>query len=840
MLPFAAALLSANGRILQANDAFCLMLGYDAGALAIMALDDLLLGEDRPEANEILEKLDVPGAQTQRSRLWFMHGDGHRRPLLAGFSTTPGPHPARYILQLIEIEEFSRGIEALQARESRWNHALVSSNQGVWDHDFRNGTLYYSDKWRTLRGYAPNEKIDAALDDWIDKVHPDDRDFVQLAIERQNQGDPEYAIFEYRERHKDGHWIWIECRGACVERFPDGKPARVIGTDTDISERKAAEELLAQVSRRLTLALDTSQIGVYEVDLETQITKWDHRLRAIYGLDDEPSTLPEEIWEKMVHPDDIERVQAEITAHLENMETFAYEYRIVRRDGSIRHIRARTAAFIDANGKKKLVGANWDVTADIALRLELERAKSLAEARNVELEAAKARIEHNALHDYLTGLPNRRYLDERLEQLADECAQDGTGLALLHIDLDRFKQINDTLGHQAGDVMLKHAAATLLGTIRKNDFVARIGGDEFVVVSHLRTATDNIARLADRIIAELCKPVKCEGQVSRVGASIGIALASGADIDGKQLLLNADIALYRAKSRGRNRHEFFSLDTQNHIIHTKRISDEILHGLEHGEFAPVYQLQFCARTLDVAGVETLARWKHPRRGILTPDTFLSVAEDLDVVDTIDGLILNQALEDLERWNAHGVAIPRISVNVSSHRLYDPGLIRKLASIDCRPGTLSFELLESTFLDDCDDIVMANLNYIRGRGINIEIDDFGTGHASIVSLLQIAPHTLKIDRELVRDIPQSREQRKLVGAIIEMGKSLDITVVAEGVETADHIRILRELGCDVLQGYALARPMPFESIAGFVAEQRWRQFQSPARTLQHTLQKMARE
>ncbi|MDI7863309.1 EAL domain-containing protein [Rhizobiaceae bacterium n13] len=829
------AMVSMDDHMVLANSAFRRTLGYGE-AVEFPPFDKLIDPDHLLEAASLLKSVREGHEEARRIRLRLTRADGHPLPVLAGIALADEELGPGYIVQIIEIAEFSKAIEDLQARESRWNHALVGSSLGVWDHNFRQGHLYYSDQWRAIRGADPGEEIDATFDVWIQKVHPDDRDHVQEAIARQNAGDPEYAAFEYRERHKDGHWIWIECRGACVERNADGTPARVIGTDTDITERKAAEEMLADVSRRLELALEISQIGVFEVDLESNVVEWDERLRAIYGMAGAERIRPSGLWESMLHPDDAQEVQSRIKDHLDRGSGFTNEYRIIRPDGSVRHIRARAAPFTDATGRPKLIGANWDVTSDIALQLELERSKTLAEARNRELEVAKARIEHNALHDYLTGLPNRRYLDEVLEKRAQECMREGYGLALLHIDLDRFKQINDTLGHKAGDTMLKHAAKTLLTNIRKDDFVARIGGDEFVLVSRLETPQDNIARLADRIIAELCKPVKYEGHLSRIGASIGIASAFGA-IDGKELLLNADIALYRAKSSGRNRHEFFSRDTQNQIINTKRVSDEILHGLEQDEFAPVYQLQFCARTMEIAGVETLARWIHPTRGVLTPDTFLSIAEDLDVVDTIDGIILKKALHDFDRWASAGVEIPRISVNVSSRRLYDPALIQKINALDFKPGMLSFELLESIFLDDRDDLVMANLEHLRGRGINIEIDDFGTGHASIVSLLQIAPQTLKIDRELVRDIPQSAEKRKLVSAIIEMGKSLDIKVVAEGVETVDHIRILREIGCDILQGYALARPMPFDKIAGFVRSGSWRQLESPAHELQQSLKKI---
>ncbi|SEH88368.1 PAS domain S-box-containing protein/diguanylate cyclase (GGDEF) domain-containing protein [Rhizobium tibeticum] len=726
----------------------------------------------------------------------------------------------------------------LSERESRWNYALVGSGLGVWDHNLRLGKRYYSDTWKIMRGMAPDEDADGDYDTWIELIHPDDRDFVVKAIERQNAGDPDYQIFEYRERHRDGHWIWIECRGACVEWDENGAPARLVGTDNDITARKEAEERLAHLSRRLDLALDISDIGVFEADIENGTVDWDDRLLAIYGITNTSPVSTGNAWEASLHPDDRDRVLATINESVANNTDFQHEFRIIRQDGIERVIRAKAAFFLDSDGRRKLIGANWDVTAEVRLNTELQRAKDLAEARNRELESAKENIEHLALHDYLTGLPNRRYLDRMLDEHSAECRRTGLTLAILHIDLDRFKQINDTLGHRAGDAMLKHAAQVLTGSVRSTDFVARIGGDEFVVICTLDVTPKKISNLAERIIRELCKPIRYEGHDCRFGASIGIATESGPALDAKQLLLNADIALYRAKSGGRNRHEFFSTDERHRIIASKRLADEILLGLERGEFVPLYQLQFHARTLDVAGVETLARWQHREHGLLAPDRFLTIAEDLDVVSTIDGLILEQALADRRRWEDEGLLIPKIAVNVSSRRLGDPNLAKKLRGLKIEPRTISFELLESISLDDCDDAVIANLRHLRRLGIDIEIDDFGTGHASIVSLLKLSPKTLKIDRELIRMLPHSAEQRKLVRSIIDIGRSLNILVTAEGVETMDHVRILCDLGCDMLQGYALARPMPALQIPPFVRAASWRGVEGLARGLQHDLRKSA--
>ena len=281
----------------------------------------------------------------------------------------------------------------------------------------------------------------------------------------------------------------------------------------------------------------------------------------------------------------------------------------------------------------------------------LSSAKATAEARNVELVLATARIEHTSLHDALTALPNRRYLDKFLSERA--ASDDGSGgIALLHIDLDRFKQINDTLGHAAGDAMLVHVAKVLRDNVRDDDFVARIGGDEFVVVSALRNGRRDLTRLANRIIEQMRQPVPYMGHECRCGVSVGIAFQRG-KVDDKRLLIDADIALYRAKRRGRNRYEFFTEALQAEITSSKQMADEILTGIERGQFVAWYQPQFDAHTMQISGVEALARWEHPTRGVVPPDLFLPIAEDLNVVATIDRMILEQTLGWMRSWRDQG-------------------------------------------------------------------------------------------------------------------------------------------------------------------------------------------
>ncbi|TIP98073.1 MAG: EAL domain-containing protein [Mesorhizobium sp.] len=587
-----------------------------------------------------------------------------------------------------------------------------------------------------------------------------------------------------------------------------------------IGERQRNYAELSRLSRRLELALEASAIGVWEHDLATNELTWDDRVNEIYG---KPTGEGRGYldWAGAIHPDDLAAAHADFDSALAGGGPYLSEYRIIRPDGEIRHVRSKAIIYRGANDTPKMIGAEWDVTADVLLNKDLVRAKQLSESKNAELESAKARIEHIALHDSLTGLPNRRYLDQVLEDYAADARRAGLYAALLHIDLDRFKHINDTLGHAAGDAMLVHASTVLRSKVDGEGFVARIGGDEFIVLCVVDDDIEQLALLADRVISQMREPVYYQGHRCRFGVSVGIAVDNGKDVEAKHLLVNADIALYRAKSRGRNRYEFFTEAMQSEIVDTKRIADEILGGLERNEFIPFYQPQFDAKTLEIVGVEALARWRHPEKGILAPDVFLRIAEELNVVSIIDRNILEQSLLDLEGWTAANLHIPRVSVNVSARRLQDEELIKSLRELNIKKGAVAFELVESIFLDENDDFVTWNLEQIKDLGIDVEIDDFGTGYASIVSLLKLQPRRLKIDRQLVIPIVKSPQRRQVVSSIIEIGKSLGIEVVAEGVETMEHAQTLKTLGCDILQGYAFGHALDADGLKAFVRSRRLR-------------------
>ncbi len=446
----------------------------------------------------------------------------------------------------------------------------------------------------------------------------------------------------------------------------------------------------------------------------------------------------------------------------------------------------------------------------------LTQANHLVEARNAQLESARVDLEHLAMHDALTGLPNRRYLDAMLADCANVPKAGNSRIALLHIDLDRFKQINDTLGHAAGDAVLVHVSRILKDTAGPDDFIARIGGDEFIVLNRMpQTDPLEVAAQANRFIEQIRQPIPYGNHLCRTGASVGIAMELTQGMDPKQLLVNSDIALYRAKDKGKNRCEFFSDELQQRVILTKRLADDILRGIEQSEFIAYFQPKVDAKTRQIVGMEALVRWKHPVHGVLAPSAFLQVAEELNVVTVIDRLVFDQALTQFNRWIEQGLGIPSVSVNVSMRRLNDHELLNSLAGVPIQPGTVSFELLESIFLDDTDEVMSLNIEHLKGLGIDIDIDDFGTGHASIAGLLKLKPKRLKIDRQFVLPIAESAEKRRLISSIIDMAKALDIEVVAEGVETLAQAQILEDLGCDILQGYVFSLPLPAQDVEPFV-------------------------
>lgn len=447
----------------------------------------------------------------------------------------------------------------------------------------------------------------------------------------------------------------------------------------------------------------------------------------------------------------------------------------------------------------------------------LKAAQAEAEATVQELRAANTEIEKIALHDDLTGLPNRQHLQRFFSENKIYPKAGCDTWAILHIGLDRLRQINDTIGYAAGDFVLKHVAEILQSLCRPVDFCARIGGDEFMLIlaDGTREKAQNLVRDINLAISD---PVAFRNHACRISLSVGITITPATRADITMILPEADLALTRAKQIGPAQVAVFDDTMRAEMIAISKMADDIIRSVEEKRFYPVYQPQFSADDLSVVGIETLCRWDHPDGGNLAPGSFLSVAETLSLSKAIDRIIFEKVQKDMEQLAEQALLPPRVSLNLGQDRLLDRQLIDDLKALRQHGLTVVVELLETLSLDTPSDAVLFAIEALKEGGIEIEIDDFGSCRASIVSLISVAPNAMKIDRQIVGPGPESENYRRLIKAAVDIGRALEISVTAEGVETEAHISMARSLGCDVLQGFALARPMSINDLSDFLSGQ----------------------
>lgn len=438
------------------------------------------------------------------------------------------------------------------------------------------------------------------------------------------------------------------------------------------------------------------------------------------------------------------------------------------------------------------------------------------------LTTAKLRIEHLALHDQLTGLPNRRALQDRLSTLLLRASEELKTIVVLHVDLDRFKQINDLLGHAAGDQILRHAAEAMKVKVGRDNLAARIGGDEFVIVLSDVSSDETAAKVAKEVINAVSQPLEILGELVSVGASIGIANSSCESSDGERLLGNADMALYIAKAAGRGRYAFYSESTRAQFESDMSVLRDLRAGLERSEIGAFFQPQLDTTTDEVIGFEALARWKHPSQGLLGPNSFIDIAFSNGLGDRITGAIVRSAIDALLHWRARGLHAPCVSVNFSAGQLRDGGLVEDLDDLlleaGLEPRDLVIEVLESVLLGDAADPALTTIAHLKRRGYRVELDDFGTGHASVSNLCKFKVDGVKLDRVFVSGIDNDPEQQVIARTLIELCQNLTISCLAEGVETAPEMTCLQTMGCTRFQGYRIAEPMPRDDVTRWLTSQ----------------------
>ncbi len=430
----------------------------------------------------------------------------------------------------------------------------------------------------------------------------------------------------------------------------------------------------------------------------------------------------------------------------------------------------------------------------------------------------EACIEYQAYHDALTALPNRRLFHDRLERALAQVERNGESLAVLFLDLDRFKNINDSLGHDIGDQLLQEVAQRLKETVRHEDTVARLGGDEFTVLLSRVTQRKEVEQVVRKLITAFRQPFKIEGHTLHISSSIGIALFPCDGETPEQLMKNADSAMYRAKEKGRNNACFYSQNMNARSENRLTLENDLHEALKRGELTPFYQLQREADSGAVSGFEVLLRWTHPERGLVMPSEFIALAEESGLIVPIGEWVLEQACQQAKVWVDAGQSDLTVAVNLSARQFQQPGLAKQVADILEKTGLpakhLELEITENLLLQNSDQN-SAVLQELHDLGICLALDDFGTGYSSLSYLKKFPFDRLKIDQSFVRSLPDSHEDAALVDAIITLGHTLGLEIIAEGVENEAQLAFLRDRGCDLIQGYLFSKPLPAEKAALFL-------------------------
>lgn len=513
-----------------------------------------------------------------------------------------------------------------------------------------------------------------------------------------------------------------------------------------------------------------------------------------------------------VHPDDLDVVRRSFDSMLYEGKSHNLDYRVLLPDGSRRFVHGQAELVPDGAGSIDMRGTIQDIS---------------------RLKHAERRIEFLAYYDSLTGLPNRVLFSDRLNQALVSSKQNGLMLALMFFDLDAFKRVNDTLGHGTGDQLLKEVGRRLSGALRESDSIsrvsdddrpdvslARLGGDEFTVLLPGIECSDASVNVARRLLAELSRPFRLGGYEVHVTASIGIAVYPTDGDTAEDLLKNADTAMYYAKNEGKNNFQFYTEEMNTRAIERLTLETGLQRALDHGEFTVYYQPKYDAGGTSVVGFEALVRWRHPEKGLLSPDAFLPVATEAGMIERIDELVLRDACTRASEWRSAGLAETRISVNLSStmfwHRNVVEVVSRLLEESRLPPRCLELELTEGVVMQRTGRAVRT-LSDLKTLGCRLSIDDFGTGYSSLSHLRDLPVDALKIDRYFVKDVVVDKSASTITRAIIALARSLDLSAVADGVETETQAAFLREHGCDELQGYFFSRPLAARAVPRFLEE-----------------------
>lgn len=662
---------------------------------------------------------------------------------------------------------------------------LVSENApamiAVVDSDGRR--LYNSTAYQKILGYSP-EELTATWSN--EQVHPDDRQQVLNAEEKVRLSGKGERL-EYRMRHKDGSWRTLESI-ACAMRHPRDQSHKLVIVNRDITERRHAEDKYRAI-------FEDAVVGIFQMTPEGRPLNINRALAQIHGYDSpehfmaEVSNLFSQLFIDFHQIDELKRVLDEKGV------VRSAEVEVLCRDRTKKWVLANVRAVRDSDGKVALhEGTLEDIT---------------------DRKVAEKEVKFLAYCDVLTGLPNRTLLQDRLGKALAGSRRRKDKVAVLFLDVDRFKVINDSLGHSFGDLLLRNVADRLMKHAREQDTVARIGGDEFVmVVTGLKDMTD-AAVAAQRVMDTMIAEFVIEGRSLSVNCSMGVSIFPQHGLDSETLIKNADAAMYSAKESGRNRFTFFSEEMNDQVEQRLMLEHGLRAALDRKEFFLMFQPQMDIATGAIVGLEALLRWQHPELGLVAPDRFIRIAEHSGLISPIGAWVLRTACAQARRWQDEGTHGIPVAVNVSAVQFRQPGFQELIGSVLSETGLLGqyleLELTESLLLSYAD-MTASVLLELKGMGLKLSIDDFGTGYSSLSYLKQFPFDKLKIDRSFIRDVAVNSDDAAITTAIIRMAKSLGLKVIAEGVENEAQMSFLRALRCDEIQGYYFSKPLTADEVS----------------------------
>src|SRR6266853_1414034 len=721
----------------------------------------------------------------------------------------------------------------LRESEASLGRAQRIAQLGNWSLDSETGEMTWSAEMNRTFGNAATSTAQR-YEDFLRNIHPKDRRVLEQALQ-QAVTTGQDSDMEHRIVTRDGMTRWVH---TIVHRSQEASKVVLNGTIRDITERKLAVLRLTVehgVTQLVAGATDPNEImpGIieaigtglsFECGSHWSLDKDGALLQCTASWGENAPAIAEflALTKKMSVPSGVD---------LPGRAWAGHEPLVLTDVGSEQGF-SRTTAALQAGLHGALAlpivaaGRNFGVIElfsagtiqpDDAL-MQLLKSLSSQIGQSFQRRLAEDQLRFIATHDSLTDLPNRSLFNERLRHALHQGTRYTRGIAVMFIDMDRFKVVNDSLGHSAGDRLLQDSAKRLAECLRESDTVARLGGDEFVVMIENFTAPKDAIAVAQKVLASLARPFFVDGQEFLMSASIGISTFPDDGKDSETLLKNADIAMYRAKDQGRNNYQFYSAQMNKHTFERLAMESSLRRAIERDEFLLYYQPKLDLRTGAIAGVEALIRWKHPDWGMVSPAQFIPLAEETGLIVQIGEWVLKTACDQSRMWREQGIPPMRVAVNLSARQFTQKTLVsdvaRTIAQSGLTPDCLELEITESLVMHNPEGAA-ETLHKLRAMGISLSIDDFGTGYSSLAYLKRFPLDCIKIDRSFIKDIPTEADDMAITKGVIALGHSLRLKVVAEGVETVEQRDFLRSNDCDEMQGFLFSKPLPAEEVTALL-------------------------